>query len=176
MTDIYIPSDDSYFFSEYLEKYLKGSKRDINFLDMGSGSGILAKTAKNFIPKKNIYVADINPDAVYLLKKEGFKAIYTDLFKNIKEKFDIITFNAPYLPEEEKEPNDSKIATTGGIKGDEISIRFIKQAKKHLKKNGVIFLLVSSLTPLDRIKRLGGKIVAKKKIFFEELIIFSFSF
>ncbi len=176
MKDIYEPAEDSYFFSEFLESYLKKSDKSINYLDMGTGSGILAKTASKYLSKKNILAIDINPDSVLSLKKEGFNSIESDLFENVKGKFDLITFNAPYLPEDENEPEDSRLATTGGKKGDEISVKFIKDAKKHIDKNGKIFLLVSSLTPLDKIKKLGGKIVAREKIFFEELIIFSFYF
>ena len=43
---------------------------------------------------------------------------------------------------------------------------------KHLNKNGKILLLISSLTPFDRIKKFGVKILAKKKLpMFEELIL-----
>ena len=138
---------------------------------MGTGSGILSETASKFLDKKNILAADINPDAIKIVKQKGFKTIKTNLFKEIKEKFDLITFNAPYLPKDKREPKDSQLATTGGKRGDEISLKFLKQAKKHLNKNGKIFLLISSLTPLDKLNKFNLKIVPKKKIFMEELLI-----
>lgn len=174
MTDIYFPAEDSYFLAEHLEKYLSRHK-NIRYLDVGTGSGILAKTALKFLPKKNILASDINPEAISKLKKEKIPSIQSNLFENIAGKYDLITFNAPYLPEDTNEPLDSKLITTGGKKGDEISVEFIKQAKKHLNENGKIFLLVSSLTPDKELKKLGGKIISKKKIFFEELVIFEFS-
>jgi release factor glutamine methyltransferase len=143
---------------------------------MGTASGILAETASKFLNKKNILVADINSDAVKLLKQKGYNAIKTNLFSKIKTKFDLITFNAPYLPFDPREPKSSQIATTGGKRGDEISAEFLKQAKKHINKNGKIFLLISSLTPMNKIKKFKHKIVARKKIFMEELLILEFTF
>lgn len=173
--EIYQPEEDSYLFADFLKKYLSKSKIN-SYLDMGTGSGILAKTASKFIDKKNIIVADINTTAIETMKKKGFNAIKTNLFSNIKNKFDLITFNAPYLPLDPREPKSSRIATTGGKRGDEISLEFLRQAKKHLNKNGKIFLLISSLTPMNRIKKFKHKIVARKKIFMEELRILEFTF
>ena len=137
--EIYQPEKDSYFFADFLKKYL--SKNKINsYLDMGTGSGILSEAASKFLDKENILAADINPEAVKLLKKKEFNCIKTNLFSKIKNKFDLITFNAPYLPLDPREPKDSQLATTGGERGDEISLKFLKQAKKHLNENGKIFL------------------------------------
>jgi release factor glutamine methyltransferase len=142
---------------------------------MGTGSGILSETASKFLDKKNILAADINPKAVKLLKQKNLNAKKSNLFEKIKSKFDLITFNAPYLPRDPREPKDSQVATTGGKRGDEISLKFLKQAKEHLNKNGKILLLISSLTPMDKIKKFKPKTVAKKKIFMEELLILEFS-
>lgn len=177
MKSIYNPADDSYFFQNFLKKYLSTESRknrNFTFLDMGTGSGILAKTALKFLPPKNITALDINEEAINSLKKEKFNKVKSNLFKSIKEKFDVIVFNAPYLPMDKREPIDSQLATTGGKKGDEISMRFLKQAKNHLKENGKIFLLISSLTPMKRINKFNPKIVAKKKIFMEEIRILEF--
>jgi release factor glutamine methyltransferase len=177
MNEIYSPEDDSFFFAEFFNDYLlRNSDKNIKYLDMGTGSGILSEVALKYLNKKNILAVDLNNDAVKRAIKKGIPAIKSDLFENVESKFDLITFNAPYLPLDEDEPLDSRLATTGGKRGDELCIKFLEDAKNHLEKNGKIFLLVSSLTPLDRIKKFGGKIVARKKIFFEELIIFSFSF
>jgi|TARA_B100002003_G_C14153433_1_gene554997 release factor glutamine methyltransferase len=172
---IYKPLDDSYFFSSFLEKYLaRQKKKNLSYLDMGTGSGILSEVASKYLDSKNILASDINQKAVSLVKGKGFNAIRSNLFENINDKFDLITFNAPYLPEDKREPKDSRISTTGGKKGDEISIEFLKEAKKYLKKNGKIFLLISSLTPQKKIKKFNSEIVARKKIFSENLLILKF--
>jgi len=172
---MYKPSDDSYFFADFLKDYLSSlpKKNKLDFLDMGSGSGILAETASKF--NLNVIASDINPEAVAHIKSRGIAVIQSNLFSKIKQKFDIITFNAPYLPLDKDEPKDSQLETTGGKRGDEISLKFLKQAIKHLNKNGKIFLLVSSLTPLDKINKFNPKIVARKKLWMEELLILEFS-
>lgn len=178
---IYSPAEDSFFFSEFLESYLsKKPKKELNeikYLDLGCGSCILAETVSKFIDKEKILCLDTNSAAVKLAKSKEFIAIKSDLFSKITKsrKFDLITFNAPYLPEEKLEDGESKLITTGGKHGDEISLKFIKQAKQHLTKNGKIFLLISSHTPLAKIKKFKQKLVAEKSLFFEKLYILEFS-
>lgn len=172
--EIYQPSDDSYLFTDFLKKYFKSHKVN-SYLDIGTGSGILAKTALKFLSANLILAADINSNAIKALQNEKFQTIKSDLFKSIPNKFDLITFNAPYLPLDSREPKSSQLATTGGKRGDEISLKFLKQAKQHLNPKGKIFLLISSLTPMDKLKKFNPKIVAKKKIFMEELLILEFN-
>jgi len=174
MKTIYQPAEDSYLFTDFLKKYLSKNKIK-SYLDMGTGSGVLAETVAKYLDKENILAVDIDPEAVKLVKRKGFSAIKSNLFLKIKQKFDLITFNAPYLPLDPREPKSSQLATTGGRRGDEISLEFIKQAKKHLNKNGKIFLLISSLTPMNKINSFHPKIVARRKIFFEKLLILEIS-
>jgi release factor glutamine methyltransferase len=173
---MYPPSEDSFFFAKFLKdklkKLSKKEKTELKFLDVGTGSGILAETVKK-AGIKNITAVDIDEESIDSIKKiKGIKAIHSDLFKKIQknEKFDIITFNAPYLPED-KFGIDKGKDTTGGKTGDEISIKFLKQAKQHIQKNGKIFLLISSFTPMKNIRKFSPKEVAKKRIFFEDLVI-----
>ncbi len=169
MTEIYSPAEDSYLLSETLKKEIKN--KDIIFLEIGIGSGIQLKTAKE-IGIKKILGVDVNPKAVKYCSSLGFECIESDLFQNIKGKYDLIIFNPPYLPENKY---DKGIDTTGGKKGGEIINKFLKQAKKHLNENGRIFLLTSSLT--KGINWLGykKKLLSKKKIFFEELYVWELS-
>jgi release factor glutamine methyltransferase len=184
---IYNPQEDSYLLSKALSKFLRNEKKDAKILDMGSGSGIQAKTCKN-LGFKNILAADINPEAIKLLKTRGFDVIQSDLFSNLYKRkgdllgkplvpirFDLIIFNPPYLPEDEY---DKKPDTTGGKYGYELIIRFLEESKNHLKPQGKILLLFSSLSKpkiiLKKAKELGYKIhpLSKKKLFFEELGVY----
>lgn len=177
---IYEPAEDSFLLSDSVKEYLESSaNKQIRILDMGTGSGIQAKICKN-LGFKNILAVDINQQAVKELKKQKIKAIYSNLFSKInkKDKFDLIIFNPPYLPEDKAEPKDSIVETTAGKQGYELIIQFLKQAKSHLKKNGRILLLFSSLSKPDVIKKqtkaLGYSLkqVNKKKLFFEELYVY----
>jgi len=174
-SEIYPPKEDSYFLTQILEeqilKFLNQKSNPI-ILEIGSGSGIQLETSlKSGIKKQNIYSCDINPLSVKHCKNLGFNCIYSDLFETIKGKFDLIIFNPPYLPEDSLESESSRISTTGGETGNEIINEFLKQAIHYLNKNGKIFLLVSSFSGEIDFLDYKKKILAKRKLFFEELII-----
>lgn len=176
MNSIYVPSDDSYFLSDILNKQFSkySNINQLKILDMGSGSGIQTETLMSLgILQENFTLVDINPKSIsYLLNKfPKFRIIKSDLFKKINEKFDVIIFNPPYLPEDKKEPKNSRLATTGGKKGSEIINRFLKQAKEHLNKNGKIILLTSSFTKKINFYNYKKKLLGEKKLFFEELYV-----
>jgi 16S rRNA G1207 methylase RsmC len=66
-------------------------------------------------------------------------------------------------------------ATIGGLKGTELSGRFLSQAVEHLTHNGRVYLVCSTLSDVPKIQRfmetLGFKIriAATKKLFYEQL-------
>ncbi len=169
---IYEPEEDSFLLAKYVKQYARGK-----VLDMGCGSCILAETASK--KTKNVTAADINPEAVKLAKQKGFKAVQSDLFENIEGKFNLIIFNPPYLPEDEKEDEESKLITTGGKKGNEVLKRFLEQAKERLALDGNILLVVSSLTPkAEELFKKNGfefKALETKNIFFEKLTVYLLS-
>ena len=207
---VYQPREDSYLMQETLINYLKNlrksienfekigatkfskknfaqissgnrnhAKFSISILDMGSGSGILILKCKE-LGFNRLTAVDIDEETVNYLNKLKIKAIRSDLFSNIKGKFDLIIFNPPYLPEDKREPKDSRIHTTAGKKGYELIINFLEQAKNYLKDSGKILLLFSSLSKPSVIKNkareLGYKmkLLNKKKLFFEELFVYEF--
>jgi len=176
---IYPPAEDSYLLSDTLKNFLKNKKKTIKILDMGSGSGIQAKTCLE-LGFKNVLCADINPEVIEYLNSEKLKTIHTDLFEKIKTKFDLIIFNAPYLPEDKNEPEDSRWATTGGKKGYEIILKFLEHSQKHLNSSGKILLLFSSLSKPQIILSFAKKqgynfnLLSNLKIPFEELFVYKF--
>jgi len=169
MARIYEPAEDSYLLQKYVKKYAEGK-----VLDIGTGSGIQAKTALQKGLK--VIAADINPEAVIYARKKGINTVLSDLFSNLHGKFDTIIFNPPYLPEDKYEDEESKIATTGGKKGHEIIERFLRDAKNHLSKNGIILIVSSNLTgDIERIFKKCGysyEVLERKKIFFEILSVY----
>ena len=167
---IYEPAEDSYLIATVIPNYVKNK----SIIDIGTGSGILAKKAKES-GAKSVIAVDINLEAIKQLKKEKIKVVQSDLFSQVNKKFDIIICNPPYLPDYAHEDTESKRITTGGKKGDEFILKFLKQAVDHLNKKGIILILLSSLTPQNRINRLLKKLslsrkkIASKKLFFETL-------
>ena len=140
---IYPPGKDSFLLQKHIKDYAKGW-----VLDLGTGSGILAREAK--IYTDDVLAADINKKA--LQKITDIKTIHTDLFSSIKQKFDLIMFNPPYLPEDVREDKEGKVALCGGKEGYEIILKFLEQAIKHLNKDGKILLVFSSLTNKEKVE------------------------
>ncbi len=68
------------------------------------------------------------------------------------------------MPEDKREDKESRKATTGGKRGDEIILKFINQANNYLSKDGIILIVISSLTPQNRINKLLSKLKLKKKL------------
>ena len=174
---MYKPSEDSFLMSRILKEKLPsllGKNSNLKFLEIGTGSGIHLETALELgVKKQNIFSSDIDQKSVAHCNLLEFHCVYSDLFENIKGKFDILIFNPPYLPEDAREPCDSQTATTGGKKGCEIINRFLKDAKSYLTNDGKIFLITSSLTPGINFKELGykEKEIGCEKLFFEELCV-----
>ena len=172
---IYQPAEDSFLMlrilKEKLPELLTKNPR-LKFLEIGAGSGIHLETAKS-LGIKNILSSDIDKRAVSHCNTLGFDCVQSNLFEKIKGEFDIIIFNPPYLPEDEDEPKSSRLATTGGKKGNEIILRFLEKAKNYLEQDGKIFLITSSLAKDVNFGKLGYKAreIGCERLFFERLCI-----
>lgn len=178
---IYQPAEDSYLMSRILKEQIPSlieRNPDLKFLEIGAGSGIHLQTALvSGIKQENIFSSDIDKKSVYHCNLLGFNCIHSDLFEKIKDKYDLIIFNPPYLPEDAREPKSSRRNTTAGKKGNEIIIRFLQQAKNNLNKNGKIFLITSSLSEDVDFRNLGyvAEEIGCEKLFFERLCIWELS-
>jgi release factor glutamine methyltransferase len=150
--DVYEPSEDSFLFAEKLEV-----KSSDFVLDLGTGSGILAILAAK--KARHVIAADINPHAVRCTKANAslnnmqgkMDFIQADLFSAFHgAKFDLVLFNAPYLPSEEGEA-DTWIARAwaGGKNGRQVIDRFITLVKKFLAAEGRVFMMQSTLAGVE---------------------------
>jgi release factor glutamine methyltransferase len=177
---VYEPSDDSILLANSIQK--ENCKEKI-VLDLGCGTGIQGINAL-FLGAKKVFFVDIDNQAISnakanikmigLEKQASYKK--SDLFSAIAgKKFDLIVFNPPYV---DSGTEKKWLDTDGGKKGREILDSFLKRAKKHLLKGAMLFFVQSSLNSEAKTKRLlkekGFKfeIVARKKLFFEELQVF----
>lgn len=173
---IYEPAEDSYLLAEQVKKYAFGK-----VLDVGTGSGIQAITASKLKQVKSVLAVDINKEAVDFVKGKSLKKIKTvksDLFSKVKSKFDTIIFNPPYLPFDHREPEDSRLATTGGKHGYELLQRFLLELNDHLTKDGIALILFSSLTNKEQVENFIEDIcfesenLSEQKISFETLYVY----
>jgi len=164
--DEYPPSEDTFFIADNIE-----NKKGDFALDIGSGSGYLTKLlSENF---SFVVGTDINYE---VLKNQTYKTknlICCNSSDALKAKFDLIVCNLPYLATDEI----LDIATDGGEEGLEIPLKIIKSAIPCLKTSGKFLFVTSSLSNYQELinatkkEGLTAKVIAKKKLFFEELII-----
>lgn len=168
---IYQPREDSLLLQKYVRKFSKGK-----VLDIGTGSGIQAKTAAGKYGVKKVLAVDISKEAINYcrknIKQKKIEFRISDLFSNISGKFDTIIFNPPYLPADAKLGD---LTIEGGKKGFETVQRFLEQAGTYLAENGRILLLISSFTNKAKVDEIikenlfKSEELDRKHIFFEDL-------
>ncbi len=179
--NVYEPAEDTFLLAENLVV----DKNDV-VLDVGTGCGILGILAAK--KARWVVAVDVNPHAVRCAKMnaklngvtEKMETLRSDLFKAIKknEKFDLIIFNAPYLPSETVEKNNwIERAWAGGPTGRQLISEFIVQAPDYLKKRGRILLVQSTLSDVEEtVQKLGERrfcvrVLAQEKVAFETVVV-----
>ena len=163
----YPPSEDTFFIANNIE-----NEKGDYALDVGSGSGYLTKLlSENF---SFVVGTDINYNV--LQHQSSYKTqnlICCNGSDALKIKFDFIVCNLPYLATDKI----LDVATDGGAEGFEIPKKIFDSMCQNIKENGKFIFVTSSLSNyqklIDYIQKLGLKprIIAKKKLFFEELIL-----
>lgn len=180
--EVYKPAEDSFLLAEQMD-----IRSGDHVLDMGTGCGILGIIAAS--QADEVVAIDINPYAVHCAKENAKLNHMTDkiqfvqgnMFKpiNREKKFDLILFNAPYLPIEPNETNSwLQKAWNGGSSGRTVIHDFIHTVTIHLKPKGRVFLVLSSITGVKKTLRsfnrngMYARIVAERPLpFFETLFL-----
>jgi len=128
-------------------------------LDLGCGIGVIGIILKKANPKIDITFSDINERAVLITKKNlkrhkiKAKAIKSDGFEKIKEKFDTILLNPPQTA------------------GKKVCFSLFEQSKEHLKRNGSLQIVMRSKKGAksykEKLREIFNtvEVVAKKKGF-----------
>lgn len=177
---VYEPAEDTFLLAENLD-----IKRRDEVLEIGTGTGLITIIAAQ--NSRKVVATDINEYAIKCaLKNTITNRTYNvelregNLFEPVAgEKFDLILFNTPYLPtdEDEKLGDELNAAFDGGLEGRETIDQFIEQVKDHLKEEGRVQLVQSSLSnnekTISKLEELGfeAEITAREKCFFEEIVV-----
>lgn len=180
--NVYEPAEDSFLFAENL-KVREGDR----VVDIGTGCGILGIVAA--AKADEVLAIDISPHAVrcargnaelnHMAHKIFF--IQGDLFGPARagESFDLVLFNAPYLPSEEQE-EDSWLGWTwnGGKTGRDVIDQFVDAVPRYLTQEGRVLLMQSTLSDVERTltqfrqKNLKAEVVADRDLpFFETIVL-----
>lgn len=170
-----------YYTSKLMAEHIDIAPGD-KVLDIGTGSGIQAITAAKKAGK--VVAVDINPAAVRFAREnvrvnglEDIVSVYEgDLFSPLspEDRFDIIIFTPPYL--EGAPITDFDRALFDNNK--ELAGRFFSEAKNHLKPDGYIQMVYSSIAKPEEVLRISYEsgwrytIMARKKLLFEEFFIY----
>lgn len=164
--EYYSPAEDTLFFADQIQ-----NEKGKHALDIGTGSGYLAKVLS---PNFELVVAT---DIIFEATKKSHTIIDNclccDSADALVAEFDLVVCNLPYLPS-----NEITDSTVDGLhEGVVIPLKIIKSAKNAIKRGGRLLFLTSSLANykelIKQTQSLGlcTKIIATKKMFFEELIL-----
>lgn len=162
---VYPPMDDSYFMAEFAKPF-KG-----RFLDVGTGTGIIAISNALINRDNEVEGLDINPKAVECANMNAklnhltnVKFYVSDMFSSVSGCYDIIFFNPPYLKSEEVDfiKDSERISLDGGKDGMELVRSFIKKCHSFLKEGGSAYVL----SPQKE-----EEVVAELNMFFEKLFL-----
>lgn len=144
--------------TEWLVEKALIQKNKNRILDIGTGSGCIAIAIKKHSKTSKVTASDISFKALAVAKANArnqtvkIKFIKSNLFSNLKGKFDMIIANLPYVPTSDYKKLKSnlkyepKLAITDGTNTAEIYKRFLKDVKNHLSPKGLVLLEIDPST------------------------------
>ncbi len=147
---------------------MQSGKQKIRILDVGTGSGaIIVSLAKTLTPSNSpsdkgrdkhanesyeFYASDVSKKALAAARENAkrhkvkIKFAQSDLLADIKERFDAIIANLPYVPREIYDLKFKDLRFEPGLalvdpkKDFDIYERFLRQAPEHLRFGGAVYL------------------------------------
>jgi release factor glutamine methyltransferase len=137
---------------QLVELILKRSSAAKSFLDVGTGSGIIALTIALAFPMAHVSACDLASDALAIAAEnatrhdlhERVRLIQSDLLLEVQGAFDVIVANLPYIPSAEilnlslEVQNDPLSALDGGPDGLVLVERLIAESKSRLTTGGLL--------------------------------------
>jgi release factor glutamine methyltransferase len=138
--------------------------------DVGTGSGAIAIAIARHLPTATIYATDRSHEALLVAgvnrRRHGVTdrvhLVQGDLLGPLREPVDVIVSNPPYLtteelaraqPEIRREPRQ---ALDGGEEGLDITRRLLRQARGHLRPEGLIVVEIAP-QQLAHVTRMGAE-------------------
>ncbi|KGX86459.1 peptide chain release factor N(5)-glutamine methyltransferase [Pontibacillus litoralis] len=88
------------------------SAKERSFIDLGTGSGVLAITLAKELPDATVFASDLSPEALEVAVQNAHhlqadvsfsEGDFLQPFINNGQKFDVVVSNPPYIPETERD-------------------------------------------------------------------------
>ena len=144
-----IPRPETESLVEFILEKFSGSK-NLNLLDMGTGTGAIAIAIGTEKPGWKIIASDVSPQALALAAQnsrdhqtDNITFIHSNWFENIDQQdFDVIVSNPPYIASDDPHLSQGDVrfepqsALSSGEKGMDDIEHLCAHAKNHLSKNG----------------------------------------
>jgi release factor glutamine methyltransferase len=159
--NVYKPLEDSRMLGHSVERYAFGK-----MLDLGTGTGIHGIIGS--LKGCRITFSDITKESVDCARENARinnvsgDFIRSDLFSNIKGRFNTIAFDPPYLRSRPLGKGKTNVRTDGGIGGRETIDRFLKTYKKHVLRKHTVLLVESYWNDFQNdVRELNASIVER---------------
>ena len=152
---VLIPRQDTECLVEKALEHLKAwhltSLRRPEILDLCTGSGCIGISIKKLFPEASVTLADISEGALEVARKNAEELqtevtlIQGNLFENIKDNFDFIISNPPYIPTKvieglmpEVRDHEPHLALDGAEDGLLFYRKIVRESVSHLKEGGML--------------------------------------
>lgn len=173
---VYQPAEDTQLLAEAAVDQLES---DQLVLDVGTGSGYVGATVGSETGA-TVIGTDLNPHACREARERGLDTVQASLVQPFRSSsVDAVVCNPPYLPTDPDEEWDDwmEVALSGGESGLSVIEPLLETVPRVLDDDGVVLLLVSSLTGVDTVVELADEqgfsaaVVAEDSFPFETLSV-----
>ncbi len=161
--DVLIPRPETEFLLEHTIARLESDekKSPLHFLDLCTGSGVIAVVLAHEFPDAVIHAIDCSAKALAVASENALSHNVTgrvefvccDLFSGLNQQiqWDVIVSNPPYvksgdIPDLAPEVSswEPELALSGGITGVDVIQRICAQATRHLRIGGWLFMEIGA--------------------------------
>ena len=153
---VLIPRPETEEMTEMIINKYKTKKKLLKVADIGTGSGVIAISLAKYLKNAKVVAVDISESSLKTAKENALehcidkriKFVRGDLLKPLgKDTFDLIVSNPPYIPssviqtlEPEVKEHEPRQALDGGKDGLSVIKRILKEAPRHLKQDGELYI------------------------------------
>ena len=162
----YEPAEDTFL----LDDHVRG-RSGRRALDIGSGSGYVTRSLEESFG--TVVGTDISHAVLRGQTYRGANRVCCDGADALSGLFDLVVCNLPYLATD----GIDDVSTDGGPRGTLVPLRIIRSAAPRVAPGGALLFVTSSLSCYDALIAEAGRlglvagVLARKRLFFEELVV-----